>query len=439
MKTFAFTLACLFSCFSAVFAQNVAFEQDRHVSMLRLVRDDVKKNYYDPQFRGIKIDEHFKKAEEKIKASSSVGQMSGIIAQALVDFNDSHLFFLPPGKANRTRYGFEMQMIGNRCFVIRVSEKSDAFKKGLQVGDERLEIEGFAPTRKDLWLMNYYFRALRPKPVLTLAIRKPDGKESRTQIESIISQGRRVLNLATSSMDINQYIRESEDSYNEARKQFVYEDGNRLMIWQMPAFNLEPSEVDSIMDKAKGKEALILDLRNNGGGYVNTMKRLVGHFFDKDIKIGDEKTRKEVKEEIAKTRGKDIFRGKLIVLVDSESGSASEVFARVVQLENRGKVFGDVTAGAVMTSRTFMHDLGLDTIIVFGTSVTVSDLIMTDGKSLEKTGVSPDTLLLPSGSDLATKRDPVLSQAVRSFGVEMSPEQAGALFDKQKKNYKDDF
>jgi C-terminal processing protease CtpA/Prc len=113
--------------------------------------------------------------------------------------------------------------------------------------------------------------------------------------------------------------------------------------------------------------------------------------------MADIKTRKESKPVIARTRGKNsVFEGKVVVLVDSDSGSASEVFARVMQLEKRGTVIGDRSAGAVMRSIYRSYEMGTERIVSWGANITNADAIMSDGKSLEKVGVIPDELVLPT-------------------------------------------
>ncbi|MFZ0751895.1 MAG: S41 family peptidase, partial [Pyrinomonadaceae bacterium] len=138
--------------------------------------------------------------------------------------------------------------------------------------------------------------------------------------------------------------------------------------------------------------------------------------------------RHESKPVVAKSRGKDIFKGQVVVLVDSESGSSAELLARVLQLEKRGTVVGDRSAGAVMRARHISRTEGIDTVVFYGLSVTVNDLIMTDGKSLEKLGVTPDELVLPTGADLAAKLDPALARAAALVGLKITPEMAGELF-----------
>ena len=67
--------------------------------MLNVVKSDLKSNYYDPTFRGMDVEVRFKTAEEKVKAATSLGQAFGIVAQALLDLNDSHTIFYPPRRA----------------------------------------------------------------------------------------------------------------------------------------------------------------------------------------------------------------------------------------------------------------------------------------------------------------------------------------------------
>jgi C-terminal processing protease CtpA/Prc len=222
-------------------------------------------------------------------------------------------------------------------------------------------------------------------------------------------------------------MREAENEDRLNRQRYV-EASDKLLICKMPSFAIDQVEVDGMMGKARNRETLILDLRGNPGGYVKTLERFTGYFFDKEIKIADIKGRKEMKPQMSKPHGGRNFNGKLIVLVDSNSGSAAEIFARVIQLEKRGVVIGDRTAGAVMQSQIFDHQDGTDIVVYYGVSVTNADVIMADGKSLEGVGVTPDELLLPTAADLAAKRDPVLARAAAIAGFELPPDKAGAMF-----------
>lgn len=416
-------LICFFSLVQFGRAQGFdRIEKERMKAILGIVKSEVKKNYYDPTYHGIDLDARFKKAEERLDLVSSTSQGLAVIAQVLIDFNDSHLFLIPPATNLRVEYGWRMQAIGDKCFITQVKPGSDAEAKGLKRGDQVLSVSGFRPSKSEMWKVLYYYNAISKRDKLMLSVLSP-GQETPRDLE-IKSQLKRLPQLIT----FTTYFRLFDDFYEEENYKHRFQTVGDITIWKMPSFEYEPAQVDDLMDRAKSSRSLILDLRGNGGGFVKTMERLTGNVFDKDIKVAELKGRKPMDPSIAKTRGKAIFNGKLIVLVDGESGSASEVFARVVQLEQRGKVLGDVSAGAVMQSRAHSTDMGTQGVVSFAVSVTNADLIMTDGKSLEHVGVIPDEIILPTGADLAAGRDPVMARAVEILGGKLTSEDAGKFF-----------
>lgn len=426
----ALCLLALSGWLSPVQSQSLSsIDRERGRAMLGVVKDEIKKNYYDPNYHGMNLDVRFKAAEEKLKEATSNGQVFGIIAQAVIELNDSHTRFLPPARAARVDYGWQMQIIGDTGYVSAVRPGSDAEAQGLKAGDMLLSVDGFKPTRDNLWKMKYRYYTLRPQPGIVVEIQTPDGQQRKFELKAKITELKRRLdfNFEGGATDILNYIRDREDENRLHRHRYI-DSLPEAFIWKMPQFDMTNDDVDRMFGKMKDNQALILDLRGNGGGAETTLQRLIGNLIDHDVKIGDMKRRKEMKPLVAKTRGSGVFKGKLVVLVDSISASASEVFARVIQLEKRGTVIGDQTSGHVMRSEIHAFDMGTDVSIRYAVSITDADLIMTDGKSLENLGVIPDKVLLPTAADMAAKRDPVMAAAAELVGAKLSPEQAGTMF-----------
>ena len=157
-------------------------DRDRGKIMLGRIKDQLKKNYYDPEYRGMDLDARFKTAEEKIKTASSVGQIFGIIAQVLIELDDSHTFFLPPSRAYTNEYGWTMQMVGDRCFISSVDKGSDADTKGLKPGDEVLKAGGYIIDRTNLWKFQYLYNALRPQPFIPVVVRSPNAEPRELEL-----------------------------------------------------------------------------------------------------------------------------------------------------------------------------------------------------------------------------------------------------------------
>lgn len=418
-----FILICALFTIQSVNAQKMdGIERDRFKSMLSNIKKAVKDDYFDANYKGINLDERFKKASDRLSEVKTSGEAMGVIAQVLLDFDDSHLFFLPPSTNLGVEYGWRMQMHGDKCFVTLVKPKSDAEAKGLKVGDQIVTMQGFRPSRKDLWKMNYYFNIVGKRANMTLGVLSPGETEPRTlTIDAKVKQKEKVI---TREQFIYDYFKQ-DDRDAVAFNYFKYVGGTT--IWKMPTFGIMPENIDTMMNKLKGT-SLVLDLRGNGGGLVMTLERLAGYMFDKDLQIAELKGRKEMKPQKSKTKGKDVYAGKLIVLVDHNSGSAAEIFARLVQLEKRGVVVGDVSAGAVMQSVQQVMSTGANDEVLYGASVTNADVIMSDGKSLEHVGVQPDFVVIPTGEDLAKQRDPALAKALELAGTSVSSDDAGKFF-----------
>ena len=425
---YSITTLALVSAFFATtsFGQIDRIAKGRAKDMLKNVVNQIEKNYHDPNFKGIDLKAKRKEAEKEIDKATSLGQAFGIIAQLLLNFDDSHLTFYPPSRPAKIEYGWRMKMIGDKCFVVAVKPKSDAHKKGLKAGDQIIAVNGFRPTRKEMWKMEYFYYILNPQTRLKLAVASPGGAPRQLVINTKITKLNRIIDL-TSSTGFSEYLRDL-NSDNEGSYHRFFSIGG-VSIWRMPTFSFDPQRVSEFMnDQIKKNQKLILDLRGNGGGSVKTLKEIVGFVFDKDVKIADTKMRDKTEEVIAKSKTNESFTGKIIVLIDSDSGSASEAFARLMQIENRGIVVGDQSAGAVMQSTFYNAQMGVNRLVFYGASITNADVIMTDGKSLEHVGVTPDEVVLKSGKDLAYEKDPVMSRALKIFGVSSKPETTGKMF-----------
>ena len=402
---------------------NPKLNRSRGLNMLKEIKGALETHYYDKNYRGIDVDLKYKEAAEKIKDLETNAQIFRVIATFLLEFDDSHTRFFPPNRSNRVEYGFAMQMIGDRCVVVSVKKGSDAEKKGIKVGDQIAKIGQYPVTRDSLNVLNYYLYQLEPMPVLPVTLLDGGTTERSFVVEA-------------SFKSLADRKKEAEKRRKEKTGENPYKC-SKLSVdttaCQLLTFSVEKKYIDQMMKEALAGSKLILDLRGNRGGFVKIEEYLVGHFFDREIKVADMITRKKTDTRIAKPAKEDRqFKGELVVLIDSDSASAAEVFARVIQLEKRGKIVGDTSAGGVMTSYNLSMANsrgfeGNETVSFYGMNVTVADVIMSDGKRLEQIGVVPDYPVGPTGQALANKTDPVLAYAAGLLGTKISLEDAGRL------------
>lgn len=378
--------------------------------------------YYDSKFRGIDLKSRIEAAKTRVKTLQYSWQMYRVLVQLLMDFNDSHTRMILPPRTDHFQYGFDMQMIGDDCFITSVKKDSDAQKQGVEVGDQLVLLGKFKPTRRDLWKMLYVIYKLDPYDTLDLKVRKPDGKEKDLTVKA--------------KTMTNKEFRAEQKAKKEKRKDEAFkcqEMSKEVIACKLDTFIVERNEIDKMMKQVSNYPKFVLDMRGNGGGYVVMEQYLLSYFFDREVKIADLVTRKKTETRTTKMLGGKQYKGEIAVLIDSDSASAAEMTARVLQLENRAKIYGDISSGSVMTSisvpfESIVSALADAAIIQTGMSVTVADVIMRDGSRLENRGVLPDEVLLPSALALAKRTDPVLAYAAGKFGANVSPEQAGSYY-----------
>ncbi len=461
-------LLCALFGFSSLFAGPEHYTKaDREFvqDMLKHVAADVPKYYYDSKLHGVDWDAKVQEARRNIDSADSVDAAVSEIAALLDNLNDSHTTFFPPPRAIDHDYGFKLQMIGERCYVTHVRTDSDAEKKGLKVGDEILAVDERPLSRNTMWRLQYIYNVLRPQPGLRLTL------ADKRQLEVMARISTSKASKYFLPQGINQQARDLENVYR-ARRARYFEKGDELLVVKIPSFAFTADETDKIIGNMRKHKGVVLDLRGNPGGFtaeetgniiinmivdnrdiyntfldkgrggkdrawnllgdpggsMDTLDRLLGGMFQYDQKICDRVGRDSTKPVVAYGRHQDAFTGRFVVLIDSQSASASEVFARVIQLEHRGLIVGDRSAGMVMVSRFYPHEIALHNYVYYGASITDGDLSMADGKSLEHVGVVPDILLLPTAQDLANRKDPVLAKAAGMVGGKLGPEEAGAAF-----------
>jgi len=396
-------------------------DRESALGILDDVSKGIQKLYYDPKMKGLDWNAVIASARAKIVASNSMNEALMQIAVAVSTLNDSHTRFEPPARPYSIDFGFEYQLIWNRCFVTRVRPGSDAEAKGLKPGGEILTMNGIAPNRQNFQNIQYLNYILDPRPDMQLEMRYPSG-EKNLKVTAKLTLSADLAYRPGAGVRYDMY-RGYENVIHRMRMQHVY--FGDVGILKFPWFFYDADEFYTLSGKIRKDRGLIVDLRGNPGGADDTLKYFIGMFFDHDVKLGDKVERKKTSLEIAKSERHIYFPGKVIVLVDSKSASAAEIFARVMQLEKRGTVIGDHTSGSVMEATDlYFATSGAN----YGAEVTIADLIMTDGKSIEHLGVNPDEVVLPKLADLESGRDPVLAYAAQKLGVTISPEDAGKLF-----------
>ena len=102
--------------------------------------------------------------------------------------------------------------------------------------------------------------------------------------------------------------------------------------------------------KAKGMQSLIIDLQQNGGGYLQAAADIASEFLPKNDLIVYTKGRNVPPQEFRST-GRGLFDGKIVVLIDEYSASAAEILSGALQDQDKGLVVGRRSFGKGLVQR----------------------------------------------------------------------------------------
>jgi len=157
-----------------------------------------------------------------------------------------------------------------------------------------------------------------------------------------------------------------------------------------------------------GKYKLVLDLRGNPGGYLESAVDMASWFLPLGKTVVRENFGTNIEEQIYRSKGYNIFNENLrmIILADSGSASASEILAGALQENNIAKIVGTRTfgKGSVQELIKITPETSL--------KVTIARWLTPNGISISDGGLTPDYEVKMTETDLKENKDPQMDKAI---------------------------
>jgi carboxyl-terminal processing protease len=273
-------------------------------------------------------------------------ELSEEAIEAMLADLDPHSVFIDAERMQRVQEQFNaaFEGIGISYELIPGPEKSDTLavltvlpdgpseKAGLQSGDRILEVDGQSTIGFTSEDVQSSLKGPRGTQVV-LKVRRPGYTDT---LSFTLTRDRIALNTLDTAFMV-------DDQTGLIRL-------NRFARTTHAEFRAAFAEL-----KEKGMTRLILDLRGNGGGYMNQAVLLADEFVPSGNLIVSQRGRlAETTETFRSTPGGLYETGALIVLVDENSASASEIVAGAVQDHDRGLVVGRRTFGKGLVQNQFI-------------------------------------------------------------------------------------
>lgn len=317
--------------------------------------------------------------------------MQGAISGMLDSLGDPHTSYMTPEEYQQANMPLEGEYEGIGAWVdtsgaaltiISPMPGSPAEKAGLKAGDQIIGVDGTSVEGVDPSIV--LRSVLGPAgTTVTLTIKRADSEDS---IDIQITREKISLPTYESKMLDNQigYIA-------------LYTFGDTT------SDDLKNSLTELLAQNPKG---LILDLRDNGGGYLQTAIEVVSQFISEGTVMYEESGdgTRQVYEAIPGGLATDI---PLVVLVNGGSASASEITAGAIQDYGRGKLVGTTTygKGSVQNWIPLENNQG-------AVRITIAHWLTPKDRQINGVGLTPDVVVDYTEEDAKAGRDPQLEKAI---------------------------
>lgn len=242
--------------------------------------------------------------------------------------------------------------------LVQIYEDSPAAKAGLKDNDILTKVGDIEVTGMDLSEVGTYIKGEKGTDVDLSVLRGEDAEEitvtaTRDTVEAQTVKYE-MLEGQTGYLSISEFDSVTYAQYEEALNELT----------------------------AQGMTGLIVDLRNNPGGNLNTVCEMLDLVLPKGTIVYTED--KDGKRETATSDDEHQINVPMVVLVNGNSASASEIYAGAIQDYGIGKIVGTQTYGKGVVQQIF--DLG------DGTSVklTIAEYFTPNGRSIDGEGITPD-------------------------------------------------
>lgn len=256
-----------------------------------------------------------------------------------------------------TGIGVELAKDGDSVKVVRVLAKNPAESAGILAGDVISKVNGEDVSKENTSEISKKIRGDAGTTVKIGVVRGNEKKEfsvTRAKIENPSVELTKKDGVATLSI----YRFDSETGV--LAKKYAEEIKN------------------------EGISKVILDLRGNGGGYVQAAKTVASLWLEKNALIVSEKTGSKTVEEIRATGDNPLKGTKTVILLDGSSASASEIVAGALKEYKAAQIVGEKSYGKGSVQTTI--DMPNGALL----KVTIAKWFTPSGKNISNNGISPD-------------------------------------------------